>query len=274
MASGSIDLGSNSGAGITQAVSMTTAQRYALVPYDGTIVYDTSFRCLFIYNSSRWFPCQPIDPVSGFLVHEDWVNNISTGNNVFIVTGNTGSDNGMLFDSNTGAVGQVYLEQINPAGGYVSIYYGNSYAFGAQSMFFDARSYVTALSTVGQEYVASVGFGDQVDATRYTEGIYFEYDRLVDGDFWTCKTTSASTTTKTVTAVAPTAAAYQTLSVAYYGGSVKFYIGGVLVATHTTNLTTALVSPKMRMIKTAGVTARRLVTDYFTTYSFFDTRRI
>jgi hypothetical protein len=274
MASGSIDLGSNAGAGITKAVSLTTAQRYALVPYDGTVVYDSSLRCLFIYNVDRWFPAQPVDPISGFLIHEDWINNSSTGNNIFILTGNAGTDNGMIFDSATGAVGQVYLQQDTAGPGYTTLYYGNAYAFGAQSMFFDARSYITALSTVAQEYRAQVGFGDQVDATVFTEGIYFDYDRATDGDFWSCKTTSGSVTTKTVTAVAPTAGAYQTLSVAYYGGSVKFYIAGALVATHTTNLTTALIGPKIRIVKTVGATARRLVTDFFTTYSFFNTRRV
>lgn len=252
----------------------TTAQRLALSPSNGEIVYDTDLRCLFIYNVSRWFPASPIDPVSGFLVHEDWVNNQTTGNTAWLVTGNTGSDGGMLFDGNTGAVGQLYLEQTNAAGGYATAYYGSSYALGAQSMFFDARCYVTALSTGAQEYIVNVGFGDSTDNTAFSDGIFFCYDRATDGDFWSCKTTSSGATTKTVTAVAPTAAAYQLLSVYATATSVKFSIGGVLVATHTTNITTGLTSTRLKIVKTVGATARRLVTDFFTTYSFFNTRRI
>lgn len=254
--------------------SKTTAQRLALTGVDGEMVYDTDLRCLFIYNVSRWFPAQPIDPVSGFLIHEDWANNQVPGNTAWLVTGNTGSDSGLLFDSNTGAVGQVYLEQANATGGYATLYYGNSYALGAQSMFFDARCYVTALSTGAQEYIVYVGFGDSTDDSAFSDGIFFCYDRATDGDFWSCKTTSSGSTTKTVTAVAPTAAAYQLLSVYATAASVKFYIAGVLVATHTTNITTAITSTRLKIVKTVGATARRLVTDFFTTYSFFNTRRI
>lgn len=271
---------SNSGATVTVnqvthviGQALSTTNRLALTPSNGQMVYDTTLSCLFIYNVSRWFPASVVDPVSGFLISEDWANNNVAGNTAWSVTGNTGSNSGMLFDSNQNAVGQAFIEQADPGPGYATLYYGNSYALGAQVMFFDARVYVSALSTGAQEYIASVGFGDQVDATLFTEGIYFEYDRATDGDFWTCKTTSSSTTTKTVTAVAPTAGTYQTLSVGLYGGSVKFYINGTLVATHSTNITTALIAPKLRIIKTVGSTARRLVNDFFTTYSFFTTRR-
>lgn len=252
----------------------TTAQRLALTPVNGEIVYDTSLRSLFIYNGTHWFPAQTMDPISGFIISEDWANNSVTGNTNLSVTGNTGSDSGAIFDGNTNAIGQVYLEQTNPTGGYTTLYYGNSYALGAQSMFFDLRAYVSALSTGAQEYIINLGFGDQVDATTFAEGIYFSYDRATDGDFWSCKTTNSSATTKTVTAVAPVAGTYQTFSVYATPSAVQFSIGGVLVATHTVNIPTALVAPKFRIVKTVGSTARRLVLDFFTTYSFFNTRRI
>ena len=269
MASGVIELGSN----IQSIPSLSTSDRLARSFSAGTVVYDSSLRCLLVYDGNRWFPAQPIDPMNGLMVQEDWTNNNVAGNSTWGVTGNTGSNSGMLFDSNQNAVGQVYIEQSSAGPGYTTLYYGNSYALGAQALFFDARVHVDSLSTGAQEYKAEVGFADQVDATAFSEGIYFSYDRATDGNFWACKTTAGSVTTKTVTSVAMVGGTYQTLSVAYYGGSVKFYINNTLVATHTTNLTTALCSPKLRIIKTVGATARRLVNDYFTTYSFFTTRR-
>lgn len=251
------------------------AQRLALTPTDGTFVYDTTLRCLFAYVVSRWFPAQPIDPVSGFLMNEDWSNNQVVGTTDWTITGNSGVDSGLIFDGNSGAVGQVFLEQSNGTNGYATLYYGNSYHLSAQVMFFDIRCYVTALSTSSEEYVVNVGFGEQVDATAFGDGVFFSYDRATDGDFWTCKTANSGGTTKTVTAVAPTAGAYQTLSVFFTTTSVKFYIAGTLVATHTLTIPVDnLCAPKLRIVKTVGSTARRLVTDFFTTYSFFNTRRI
>jgi len=272
MASGSIDLGSNAGAGITKAVSLTTAQRYALVPYDGTVVYDSSLRCLFIYNVDRWYPAQPIDPRSGFLMHEDWACNQLAGSNSWTGTGDSGSDAALYNNAATGAVGQT-LQSQTTAGGYSTLFLGDSYTPGAQSLFLDVRSYPYALSTGSEEFELNIGFGNTATAAPFTNGIFFCYDRATDGNFWSCKTTAASATTKTVTAVAPVAATYQMLSFAYYGGSVKFYIAGTLVATHTTNLPTASIGARLKLVKSVGTNPNYLITDLFSTYSFFDTRR-
>jgi len=254
----------------------TLTQRYALSPTDGTLVYDTTCRCLFIYNVDRWYPAQPIDPKNGFLIHEEWANGIAAGDTGWTVLGSGGSGNGFININSTNAPGQFYISQTD-AGAYSSAIYGNSYSFGAQKMFFDSRVTFGALSTGAQEYIANVGFADTVDAAAaVAAGIYFCYDRATDGNFWSCKTTNGTGTTKTVTSVAPVALTYNQLSVAYYSGSVKFYIDGVLVATHTTKIPGdgEYNSPKILIAKTVGAgTNIYIVTDFFSTYSFFDTRR-
>lgn len=272
MTTGVTELGATTGTGVGQVIQLTTAQRLALTPTNGLLVYDTNFNTLFTFGGGRWFPAQPIDPYNGFIISEDWVNNSAVGNTTWSTTGNSGSATGLLFDANTNAVGQVYLSQTNSSGGYVCIYYGNSYALAGQSMWFDARVKVSVLGNSTDNYIVNVGFGDQVSAIM-TEGIYFCYDNGTDGNFWSCKTTSSSTTNKVVTTVAPVAGVYQVLSVAYYGGVAYFYIDNVLVATSALDITTSLVAPKLFLTKTVGSATSELVNDFFTTYSFFTTRR-
>ena len=255
-------------------MQMSLTDRMALIPGAGTLVYDSTLRCLFTFDGNRWFPAQSVDPMNGLFIEEDWANGNIAGNTAWGITGSAGADAGNWGSINQNAAGQVYIQQSNPAPGYSTLYYINSFTLGASSLFFDARVYVQDLSTGAQEFTVEVGFGNEVNGTAFSDGIYFMYDRATDGAFWSCKTAYNGFTTKTVTTVPLVASTYQTLSVAYYNDSVKFYINNVLVATHTTLITIGvLISPKLRIIKTVGNDSARLINDFFTTYMFFTNRR-
>ena len=83
--------------------------------------------------------------------------------------------------------------------------------------------------------------------------IGFRYDRLTDGGNWQCITRLSSTETKTNSGVAVTASStganMQTLEfvVNEAATEVLFYIDGVLVATHTTNIPQARVGYGVEM---------------------------
>lgn len=135
---------------------------------------------------------------------------------------------------------------------------------------FEARVTNGALSTVAEEFQLTVGFGDTFNAAGLpVDGACFIYRRLTDGDFWVCVTRSNSVETKTVTAVAPagySAMTILTIVVNDTGTSVLFYIDGVLVGTHASNIPTGasrLTGMGMKLEKTAGTTARFAYVDYF-----------
>ena len=135
---------------------------------------------------------------------------------------------------------------------------------------FEARITNGALSTAGEEFQLTVGFGDAFNAAgQPVDCACFIYRRSTDGDFWVAATRSNSTETKTVTAVAPGGYAAMTIfrvSVNADGTSAVFSINGTTVATHTTNIPTGasrLTGMGMKLEKVAGTTARYAYVDWF-----------
>jgi len=166
--------------------------------------------------------------------------------------------------------------------GYCAMSTGSAMVIpGLADMDFRWRATLTALSTVGEEYSAIIGLHDALAGTTLnaTDGVYFRYHRLVDGDFWACCTannsdadpTSPTNFTKTVTTVAPviSSAAFQEfrILITEAGTKVRFYIDDVLVATHTTNIPAARNTGfGARILKSAGTTAREFINDYCDCY--------
>jgi len=124
------------------------------------------------------------------------------------------------------------------------------------------------------EMVQTVKQGTNVTSIRYWVGLFsaapgavsdlttihgaaFVYDSAVHGTaFWRCVTGNASAQTETTTSVAINSGNVDLLWIRVTGNgtSVEFWIDGVLVATHTTNLptTTQLMGPAARVTTLAS----------------------
>lgn len=124
------------------------------------------------------------------------------------------------------------------------------------------------LSTVVEEYVSRLGMGDVVVAGANTNGFWFEYSRLASGNVFRCLTAAGGVVTTTVTATAIAAGTWYRLHAVLdpAAGNVKFYVDGVLVATHVANVpagTAQRYAPNVKIQKSAGVTARTQLVDYY-----------
>ena len=97
---------------------------------------------------------------------------------------------------------------------------------------------IPTLSTAAQEYIAHCGFFDDLAGADATDGAYFYYDRLTDGNFWTLKTASNSSRTKTVTAVAVTAGQWYNMEIFVNAAAnlAQFFIDGTLVKAETATI--------------------------------------
>lgn len=146
--------------------------------------------------------------------------------------------------STNNAQGVIGLGTGTTASGYCSINHGSNAIVSDTAAFkLACRSQFLALSTASDEFIYRFGFSNDVTSNgQGTHEIGFRYDRLVDGVNWQCVTRVSGTETVTDSGVAATAsatgAAMQELEIRWAEGitSVTFYIGGALVATHTTNL--------------------------------------
>jgi hypothetical protein len=112
-----------------------------------------------------------------------------------------------------------------------------------------------------------------------TSGMFFIYDEGV-GTYgaaspnWKCITRNGGTITSTITSVAVTASQWYVLRIVVNAGgtSIEFFIDGVSVATHTTNLPT-LITPRIANVKTTGTTNRNAFIDYALLQQVFTTPR-
>lgn len=186
-------------------------------------------------------------------------------------TGTSAASSTFGVDSTEKAQGVVALSTGTDAGTGRSSFYQclNSLLLGQGTAFeYEARVCLSNLSTAAQEFVVHFGFIDNANASSEpADGAYFVYRRATDGDFWVCCTRSNSTETKTVTATEPSASAFAIFKivVAGDGASVKFYINGAEVASHSANIPTGAgryTGIGQRIYKTNGSTARLVYFDW------------
>jgi|GEM_PF-2197953 len=106
---------------------------------------------------------------------------------------------------------------------------------------------------------AYIGFSDRAgsDTGDPTNGVFF---RRADDANWYAVTRAASTETTTDTGIAPSTTA-RVFRIEYGTSSVKFYIDGVLKATHTTNIPTTNTDLDI-YCHTTGANQKKLYIDY------------
>jgi uncharacterized protein (UPF0333 family) len=126
------------------------------------------------------------------------------------------------------------------------------------------RAKVPTLSVVAQEFSVQLGLHDATTKDA-VDGVYFHYDRLGYGsDVIRCVTSSASTRTTNSSGVTMnTSWNKYHIKINPAGTQALFYINNNLVCTHTTNMPTAVTSPRIQIVKSAGTTARTLLVDYW-----------
>jgi hypothetical protein len=140
------------------------------------------------------------------------------------------------------------------------------------------ETYVTVetLSNATERFHTIFGYYNGSNFSNTANGIFFSYDEAGTMFFefgaaatpnWKCYTRGGATVTRTNTSIPVVAGQWYKLriDVNAAGNSVTFYIDGTLVATHTTNIpatTTGMLITSL-INKTAGTTARSLLTDYF-----------
>jgi hypothetical protein len=173
--------------------------------------------------------------------------------------------------------------------GFAGIYgttSGNNFmALGGGPVSFSTSTFIPTLSNGTERYRIVLGFGTTALNASDLTGIFFTYDEggIQNGTSaspnWQCVTSVSSVRTLTVTSVAASTTAWQKLSIEINAAStsVEFYIDNVLVATHTTNIPTGitqLVTPKIQIAKSIGITSRTFFADYFGYKQTYTTPRI
>lgn len=117
-----------------------------------------------------------------------WGNTVSGGSATITTTGVAGQPGRLMLNTSSAsnAVAAAYLGTANTIfGGSLSV-----------TNFFWAQ--FSALATTVDEYQFRGGFGDST-SSDFTDGVYWEYNRLANGDFWVLKAANNSTRTNVVT---------------------------------------------------------------------------
>lgn len=123
----------------------------------------------------------------------------------------------------------------------------SSLALGSGRFQYKVRVRVPTLSTSSQEFMVSLGLNDTITASGDTDCVRFIYDRANHGDFWCVETRSNTTATTTILDGSAGNVTKSVTANQYYwlyadtnaaGTNVDFYIDGILVKSHTTNIPT------------------------------------
>jgi len=164
-------------------------------------------------------------------------------------------------------VGLLELTTSSSSTGYAMVY---SYQSEMPRMDDGTRLYecmvqVPLLSDATQEFLCRIGMHD--GSTSMSNGIYFEYNRSLNGNFWTFCSTYNSTTTRVVSSVPVVAGAWVKLSFrsTVSGSTITLYpsYNGTEVGSITTNIRAdGAMKLAASIIKSVGTTSRSFLVDY------------
>jgi len=203
-------------------------------------------------------------------ISEDWIANTYQGNYFWAQTLSGAGTNTtvILTDVKRKAIGEVQLTTGTTAVGRICL---------AQSLIGwrldnlensiqEWRVYIPALSTATQEYALSIGWLNTASALAQTAGLYFTYNRLVNGNNWQAvSTATTSTTVDTGVAVGTTNFVKLRIETNNALSQASYYIDDVLVATISTTLPVGagrVVGPGAIIVKSVGTAPSRLNIDY------------
>jgi hypothetical protein len=232
--------------------------------YNGALFYKVAAA------TTGWVQGARRDPDQGLhLLFDDFVTNSTAGVLGWTLTSNGAAATGQL--STTGvntterAQGVIELDTGTNNAGRTGLHTSTTgLLLGYTDNYFEFRSTVDVNPDGTQSYGVQFGVGDQFNTTNAnaTNGVYFAFSNAAAT--YQCITAAGGslTTTSTATNIF-TATEFHKFGINILDGtSVVFSIDGTVVATHTTNLPTALTGLGARIFKTAGTTSRSLFLDY------------
>ena len=208
------------------------------------------------------------------LMFEDFMaNSTTTVVNLFSTVSGTGA--GMVAtNAAVGHPGQARLSTGTTATGRAAVHSSlSSHFFGFGATVLEVCIETGPLSTSAQRYQLLVGFIDTITAVNQADACYFLYDEggVSTGSTasanWQLVTAENSVRTFTTTSVAFPAQQFTTLRIEANaaGTSVEFFIDGVSVGTHTTNIPNTQgfdTGYGVSIIKSVGTTSSPVDVDY------------
>lgn len=259
-----INSGNNSILFPRESASSSAANRirmsrdFVLLPGKTAIFfYDTSatkWRILSVGDSYSdlshlWFDTQLTAPVTSVGDHH-W-QYLSDGSD-YVIAPTAGRWSGHDLDTGTTTSGIGTLKTFSPL--------FESSTTAAQGVWAYFRAHIKTPSAVSDgtdTYLVKAGFVDSVSGGA-VNGIYFSYDIATFSTLYAI-TRASGTATSTNTGTAFGADTVHLLELVYRpDGTVEFWLNGVSVATHSTNVPLTDLYSQIIIQKTAGTTARRL----------------
>lgn len=148
--------------------------------------------------------------------------------------------------------------------------------FSGGQVAFQTSIFIPTLSNATQRYSLRIGFGDNVAAGNFVDGVYIEYDDSLSAN-WQYATSSNSTRTKNNSTVT-VATGWNELKIIVNstGTNADFYINNTLLGSITTNIVTTLVRATgvvIKIEKSVGTTASLIYCDYLAFNKKFSTLR-
>jgi hypothetical protein len=217
-------------------------------------------------------------------MQEDFLAGATAGNTgISPVTANNGTVTVTTADAD--APGIIRLTTVTSSNAQAAVRLGvSTLLLGGGVLTYSWRVRVSALSITADEYSLRAGLGDSTTGEP-TDGVYFCYDHLTDGDFWSIKTASNTSVTKKVmdgTSGNPTQAVLAntwyrlTATVNAAASSVSYWINGTLMGTITTNIPSGAgrqTAPFFAVVRSAGSTSLTHDADYYWQYMKLTTAR-
>lgn len=144
----------------------------------------------------------------------------------------------------------------------------NGIVFGNDIMVcYETPLYIPILSTVGERYLASFSWGDNIVAGDHLDGVYFEYDEATSGNVWRIKTANNGARTTVVTSEPVLANGWVKfrIEVNRAGTEVLFFVNNQFIGNITSNIPILLgrnTDLIYKITKITGLAPRTILIDY------------
>lgn len=262
--------------------ALTTVQRDALtVKRSGMIVYNTTDETFQKYNGSSWDDiggAQTSDPTELLRYYEDFAaypipSSYTAG--TFARSSGSGSITGVANDDERNGV--LALGTASSATGAMSVLMGATTLTATGGTLTASAGIKTGpnLSDGSQTYNVLFGFTNDNTTVSPIRGAYFRYDSAVSPN-WRIVSRKTSVETITTTSIPYAVSTKYNLKVVCTPTAVTYYIDGVLVGTHTTNIpdsASEAMIPHATIIKSVGTTERYFELDWIEITKVFNPAR-